>query len=314
MNASARIAESFVGSARLIADQMAPLVRIAESLRALYMPHLEGLTVVAQSIAQIADRITPQLTSLNMSLRFSRSVFGSLGPFLEMAQGQRSLLTTASRGIVKMAELHAQIVSSSTGTLSLLFEHSVAPLPAGEVFLGSVALRELAASEESEQPESAAEIDDHSRELSAQVSCDLEHMLADVDAEFLSVWRGAHEAAESENPDRVRHALVSLRELCGHLVRRLAPDDHVAQWTSDPSHFHGGRPTRKARLLYMVRTCKDASLDAFMEADVSATVHFLDFLNAGAHALRTSIGIRQLRAILCKADSLLRFLIGLSRV
>ena len=55
-------------------------------------------------------------------------------------------------------------------------------------------------------------------------------LLERVDPNFASMYLGAVDAQDSDNPDRSRHVLISLRELWNHLFRKLAPKEEVKQW------------------------------------------------------------------------------------
>ena len=77
--------------------------------------------------------------------------------------------------------------------------------------------------------------------------------LGSLDPSFPILLRGAEETISSQNPDRCRHFASSHRELCTQIIHLLAPDNLVKDWTTDPNHFDRGKPTRRARLLYIAR-------------------------------------------------------------
>ena len=79
-------------------------------------------------------------------------------------------------------------------------------------------------------------------------------LLQTLDPGLATPYRGARDALRSGNPDRSRHILTSLRELWNHVLRRIAPDDLVLAWIRGGDHhlLHEGRPTRKARALYVL--------------------------------------------------------------
>jgi Predicted pPIWI-associating nuclease len=85
----------------------------------------------------------------------------------------------------------------------------------------------------------------------AQTSDELEALLESREPELVSILRGARQAVHSQNADKARHVCISLREMLGHALRRLAPDQAVGAWTADPTHYHQGRPTRRARLEFL---------------------------------------------------------------
>ena len=60
-------------------------------------------------------------------------------------------------------------------------------------------------------------------------------LLERVDPQLATMYRGAVAALGSDNPDRSRHVLTSLRELWNHLFRKLAPKKEVKQWIENHS-------------------------------------------------------------------------------
>lgn len=158
------------------------------------------------------------------------------------------------------------------------------------------------------------EVSDTDLEFEDEHASTLEELLAALDPALPSVWAGAKEALRSENPDRVRHVAISLRELVTHVFDRLAPPAAVRGWTSDPSHFHDGRPTREARVLFACRTVNHGDFSRFVSADVRATVEFIDLFHRGTHELAAAFTAAQLRALVARAESLLRFLLLVSRM
>jgi len=136
-----------------------------------------------------------------------------------------------------------------------------------------------------------------------------DELLTGLNPDLLSAWLGAKEALRSGNPDRGRHVVVSLRELVTHILHALAPNDQVEAWTSEPSHFHDGRPTREARVLFVCRGVNHGPFSEFVRADVGASIEFIRLFQKGTHELTISFSETQLRALLTRTESLLRFLL-----
>jgi hypothetical protein len=158
--------------------------------------------------------------------------------------------------------------------------------------------------------EVALELSSEVRDVAADEG-DVRELLGRLDAGLIALLGGADAARKSSNPDRVRHATTSLRELITHVLHRLSPDDEVRRWTSDPNYFHEGRPTRRARLLYIVRAVNVPPLDAFTNADVESTVKFIELFQEGTHAVRPGISELQLHALQIRTEGLLRLLLTL---
>ena len=72
-------------------------------------------------------------------------------------------------------------------------------------------------------------------------------MLADIDADLVTMLDEAMEVVSSMSTGRVRHASVSLRELATRVLHRLAPDDE--SWPGARiriTTMTGGRRVRRA--------------------------------------------------------------------
>lgn len=146
-------------------------------------------------------------------------------------------------------------------------------------------------------------------DLEDEIEAGLDELLLALNPDLHSIWFGAKEALRSENPERIRHVLISLRELITHVLDDLAPNDQVRDWTSDPSHFHKGNPTREARVLFICRGVNHGPFCKFISADVKACIKFIALFQRGTHKLGTSFSNDQLRALVIRTESFLRFLL-----
>ncbi|MBC6953089.1 MAG: hypothetical protein DYG93_07695 [Leptolyngbya sp. PLA2] len=136
-------------------------------------------------------------------------------------------------------------------------------------------------------------------------------LLERVDPALAKAYRGAREAIESGGTDRARHVLASLRELWGHLLRRLAPDEAVLQHAgNDSTLVSNGRPTRRARVLYICRHVNHAPLSDFVTHDTQALVKMIEIFNR-VHQIESGLTDEQLRALVLRTDSWLLFLLQL---
>ena len=139
---------------------------------------------------------------------------------------------------------------------------------------------------------------------------DLIILLERVDTQFVTMYRGAVASLDSDNPDRSRHVLTSFRELWSHLLRELAPKEEVTEWVERNSiqgYLHDGRPTRYAKIRYVLRKLGDP-LGDFVEADTKAMVKLYTLYDR-LHALDTGITDNQLRAIALRTKSHLGYLL-----
>ena len=140
---------------------------------------------------------------------------------------------------------------------------------------------------------------------------DLIALLERVGPQFVTMYRGAVEALDGDNPDRSRHVLTSFRELWNHLLRKLAPKEEVTEWIEGnrvQGYLHNGRPTRHAKIRYVLRNLGDESLRDFVEADARAMVE-LYALYGRLHGLDTGVTGEQLRAITIRTESYLSYIL-----
>lgn len=138
-----------------------------------------------------------------------------------------------------------------------------------------------------------------------QLSCHLPR----IDPRLYKMWKGAIEAYHGNNSDKVRHFSTSIRELYTHFLHILAPDEAIKKWTSDPSHYHEGRPTRKARILFICRNINNDSFTSFVKKDVEATIAFIDIFQKGTHDIDPLFSPNHLVTIKSKAENTLKFLL-----
>jgi Predicted pPIWI-associating nuclease len=140
----------------------------------------------------------------------------------------------------------------------------------------------------------------------------LSYYLNKLDKDLYKMWIGAKDALQSKNPDRIRHFSISLRELMTHVLHSLAPTDQVKGWTKDPLHYHEGKPTRKARILYICREIRTSNFDKYVNADVNSMIEFINLFQEGSHAKSPSFTDKQLIAMRTKAESTLKFLLEIA--
>lgn len=146
-------------------------------------------------------------------------------------------------------------------------------------------------------------------EIQYENEIQLSSHLPRIDAGLYKMWKGAIEAYHSDNSDKVRHFSTSIRELYTHLMHILAPEDAIKKWTSDPTYYHEGRPTRKARLLFICRNINNDPFNSFVKKDVDATIAFIEIFQKGTHDIDPIFSPNHLVAIKSKAENTLKFLL-----
>jgi hypothetical protein len=138
--------------------------------------------------------------------------------------------------------------------------------------------------------------------------------LSDLDPSMPDMLIGARQALNSKNVDRVRHFAASLRELFTHVLHRLSPNEEIRKWSSADEHYVNGKPTRRARLLYICKDIDSHSFSRFVRADVDSILTFLNLFQEGTHKIKAGYSDTQLRAMLLKMESTIKYLCEISRI
>lgn len=146
-----------------------------------------------------------------------------------------------------------------------------------------------------------------------QENDDLKIMLQELDEGLVNMLDGAEKAIRSSNPDKTRHFGTSLRELFTHVLHQLAPNERVAKWTDDPNHLHNGRPTRRAKIMYISRNYNNKKFQNFLVADVKSVLSFIDLFQGITHSVKSNYTEQQLKGMLIKMKGTLHFLISTNK-
>ena len=140
---------------------------------------------------------------------------------------------------------------------------------------------------------------------------ELMQLLERINPKFAEVYSGALKALESDNPERPRHVLTSLRELANHLLRELAPPDPLEKWIDsrgDADLRNRGKPTRRAKIIYIMREVDDKPLTKFVATDAGVIVKLFELYDR-LHELEMNLTDKQLRAIVLRSESYWRFVL-----
>lgn len=129
---------------------------------------------------------------------------------------------------------------------------------------------------------------------------------------YLEILEGAKQAASSDNPEKVRHTVTSLRELSTHILHDLSPDENVKKWSNKKDDFHDDRPTRKCRLAYIFRNLEQSKVSSLINNEIKFIVDFFNFFNRGTHELIPKLDFNELDYLICKLESTLLLLLKYS--
>jgi len=144
-----------------------------------------------------------------------------------------------------------------------------------------------------------------------------EELLAQLESmggDLPPMLRGAVRSLSSQNPERVRHFSVSMRELFTQVIHRLAPGEEIKKWSTNESDYHNGKPTRSARIRYICREINQAPFEDFVRFDVRSISELLNLFQEGTHTPKSTYTEGQLQAMRVRMENSIRFLIVISKV
>lgn len=220
----------------------------------------------------------------------------------------------------ELSALHTQFTNSvSVAPHSFpptLFQQSVI-----EVFLHIRSIEGLFPNHTPEIPREANAEEEQKQQTIEQITeetkSEIEQWLYQVHPSLCTMWQGARQTLVSDNPDRTRQVMVSLRTLLDHVTRKLAPDAKIRAWSTDPQYYqeNGKTPKGKGRIFYICRHIHsgDDSFAKFLDADVNAIVSLWITLNR-LHELEQTISDVQLRIVVERFESALLLLVRASEV
>ena len=293
--------------------------RIAESLSAAHQSWLDTIKPIQHDSSHLSQlQASAKLALCDTSLRLAATERLMAGIDFEAIRGRFQIEIPVIAGL----ESSIAHVAASYGSLaeSLREISDITRLPAfvlpgatREIYTTSFALETLRPWDEGDEDEAETEIQfvaEAELEASGCIA-----LLQQVDPGLARPYIGARDALYGNNADRARHILISLRELWNHLLRRLAPDDLVAAWIpgvpNQKDLLHDGKPTRRARVLYVCRELNNDPLTDFLMHDTRALVKLIELFNR-VHELEAALTDEQLRAILLKTDSWLMYILQIS--
>lgn len=152
-------------------------------------------------------------------------------------------------------------------------------------------------------------------QITGETKSEIEQWLHQIHPSLHTMWQGARQSLVSDNPDRTRQTMVSLRTLLDELTRTLAPDAEMREWSTDPQYYQNKKkePTGKGRIFYICRHIQsgDDSFAKFLEADVNAIVSLWISCNR-LHAMKQTLSDVQLRIMVERFEAALLLFIRAS--
>src|SRR6266487_3071656 len=163
----------------------------------------------------------------------SSLLWTNIGNALKIDTGSRTMLGNDILAFSNSYFALSQSLERTVLDLNLTSSMLIFELPEVELFNGVDLLEAITV--ENEESEAISENDEDKQglrdEISTQTAEALETLLAGLDRNLVLLWQGASQALTSNNVDRNRHFLISLRELFTHVLHQLAPNDEIRAWT-----------------------------------------------------------------------------------
>jgi hypothetical protein len=219
-----------------------------------------------------------------------------------------------SRGFIDFSSSYKNLFKSfeipETSLLSL--PPSIARLPTVEYFNEVNLLETTIDKIEENESEYKEERESIKGEIAEATNNSIITQLQETNPDWVKMLEGAKQAFNSENPDKTRHCITSLRELVTQIMHYLSPDDQIRSWSKSEDDFHQNRPTRKARLKYIVRDINHGAFTEFVDKDIQATLAAINIFQAGTHSVNSKLTESQIRALIARVESAIWFLFSIA--
>lgn len=284
---------------------------IYEATKALELSHpswLKDKDIFKNSAVEMAALASEQLLEANRyNLATRRMLTNSYLDSLYLSSGMDNFFIRSVQDTYKALDQNYHMLCASFKSLPDLSSLPTYVIPGSshELFLTGYTIRIIDNNiEDDEEDENFdAFLPDIRREVSV-----CQELLKKLNPALVKSYEGARTALRSNNPDRVRHVLISLRELCTRIIKNLAPDDDVIKWIQDSVLLHKGKPTRRERIQYIYKNISHDCLGEFAAADVNAVIKLFDVFQR-VHEINPTITQTQLQTIFLRTESLLTFIL-----
>jgi predicted pPIWI-associating nuclease len=319
MSGVASMVENIIGANQHWQDmlkQAAAASRIVEDLSAAHQSWFELISSTKHDIPQLQASAKLVLCDISLQLTASEQLMAGIDFEVVRSRFQitKPIVSGLERSLGHVATSYGSLAKSLQGISDITHQPAfVLPGATREIYTTSVALATFSTGKE--RSEDSAETEKHLVSEVKQATPSIIDFLKQVDHELVRPYIGARDALQSNNADRTRHFLSSLRELWNHLLRRLSPDKIITEWiqVNDKQNdlLHDGKPTRRSRILYICRELNNDPLTEFLIHDTRSFVKLLELFNR-VHELNSELTDEQLRAILLKTDSWLMYILQIS--
>ena len=287
--------------------------RIAESLNAAHQSWVERIKPIQNDFSKLQASASLALCDVSLQLTATERLMAGIDfdAIRNRFQIEMPVISDLERSIAHVAASYRKLAESLKEIPDVTrLPNFVLPGATREIYTTSLALETIRPWDQRDEEDAETEIqpiEDAELETAGCIA-----LLQQVDPRLARPYVGARDALNGNNADRARHILSSLRELWNHLLRRLAPDELVSAWIpgniNQQDLLHEGRPTRRAKVLYVCRELNNGPLKEFLTHDTRALVKLMELFNR-VHELEKELTDEQLRAIFLKTHSWLMYIL-----
>ena len=303
-----------IGAARIL-DELS--VRTPVGLNAFDMVHTSwrsALREVSAPSAQLADLAKLSLSQTSFQLLTLEPLINAMDfSFLgQQFKIQDSVVAGLRRSFANLTDTYRSLAGSFE-TVPQVVQLPMFVLPGATrgLSISGYAVETLRPWEQSQDGEFSSEIS-MIEEDDVEI-VDLPSLLEMIEPRLVNPYAGALDALNGTNPERQRHVLTSLRTLWDELFRVIAPNAELVDWihsqgSSNEEHMHEGRPTRRARLKYVLRNVNSGPLTDFVDAYIGMALQLHSVYNR-VHITEPGLTDQQLRATVLNSEAALEYFV-----
>lgn len=135
-------------------------------------------------------------------------------------------------------------------------------------------------------------------------------MLSRFSTDYADRWSGALYALNPKNPDASRHFCTSSREIFTGIIESYAPDVDVLAWNPNCNKIENYKPSRKAKLQYLLSK-KNITVDSaseFVDSSIDNILKLFRSFNDATHGNAGKYSMAQLSVIKTRVEDGIEYL------
>ncbi|WP_370237755.1 hypothetical protein [Brevundimonas sp.] len=143
-----------------------------------------------------------------------------------------------------------------------------------------------------------------------QTETEIRDELLSISEDLDHRWKGALFALSPRNPDAARHFCTSAREIITIILDTKAPDAAVEQTVPNCAKTPQGKPTRRAKIEYLLSKSglESEAMTNFVDQDMTNVVELFSVFNSATHGEAGKYSLSTLRALRVRVEGGIFFL------